>query len=280
MSTLPSPYTYVEGSTAVLFGVGLMGQHVAAELLRCVPLKRLVLIDRDATLKVGTGQQSLSDFAASLPNPQGTTIETRNLDVADDEGMARLFAEVKGVNYLVVTTGISPKGLTPPDQLTRADYLGVFTTNTYGPVNIVNSAVRANALAARSRGVILLSTSAEQGSEGRAAASYEISKYGLRGFVHCQAAYYAREHGLILNGVSPSPLKGPMASGNPVSALRFEAVCAATPTGPTTPANISCETLRLLANECNVVGETVTVSGGYTLPQPVYGLLPGQVIAG
>ena len=61
----------------------------------------------------------------------------------------------------------------------------------------------------RTEVVIILSTSATVGSEGRASAAYEESKGGLMNLLTLQGRYFAEEHGLILNGLAPSPLRGP-----------------------------------------------------------------------
>ena len=116
--------------------------------------------------------------------------------------------------------------------------------NLWGAHNLLKQGIKEKAFAPQARGVIILSTSATVGSEGRASAAYEESKGGLMNLLTLQARHFAEKHSLILNGLAPSPLRGPMAAQNPVSAGRLQAVEDAMPLGGlTTPAHISAATV-------------------------------------
>ncbi|MFN8391208.1 MAG: SDR family oxidoreductase [Bdellovibrionota bacterium] len=273
---MSSPLTFKQDSVALVVGVGLMGQDLARGLLEHVKPKKLILVDASEQLNVAGTPMTLERFAAGLDNPGGAEIVTLTANIADEAAMAALFAAHKDVGYIVITSGISPRPLTPPEQMDQAFYTHVFTVNTWGPINVINEAVKAGALADSSRGVILLSTASLQGAQGRANNAYEVSKWGLRGWLVCQAHHYLTQHNLVLNGISPNPLQGPMAVGNPVSASRVQRVIEETPLGLTRPEHITGQTLFFLADECNSAGQVITTCGGYTIPRPVYGYLPGD----
>lgn len=271
---MQSPLTFQPNAVVIVFGVGLMGQDFAKSILKWTKVKKLILVDAKAQIAVGTDEMSLLRFAECLENPDSAEIVPIVADITDETMMNSLFTEHQGINYLVITSGISPKPLTPPEELDQAFAMMVMKVNTWGPVNVVNAAVRRGALAEHSKGVVLLSTSATDGSEGRATMWYEASKWALLGWLTCQAKYYLKKCGLVLNGISPSPLQGPMASANPTSAGRLEAVAADTPMGLTTAPNISAQIAMFLSNECNSAGQNVVVCGSYTLTDAVYGPLP------
>ena len=89
-----------------------------------------------------------------------------------------------------------------------------------------------------------------------------------------QSRLFAETYGLVLNGLAPSPLRGPMAAQNPVSAGRLQAVEDAMPLGGLTePRHIAAATLFFWAKECWCVGEVLTTDGGYTKHKPIYGAL-------
>ena len=122
--------------------------------------------------------------------------------------------------------------------------------------------------------MIILSTSATVGSEGRASAAYEESKGGLMNLLTLQSRYFLEQHGLVINGLAPSPLRGPMAAQNPVSAGRLQAVEDEMPIGGLTePKHIAAATMYFWSNECWSVGEVLTTDGGYTKHRPIYGSL-------
>lgn len=272
---MQSPFTYRGDSSAMVVGVGLMGQHFAATLLRSVALKRLVLVDAKPNIAVGTESVPLVDFANQLSKEHGIEVASEVIDVTSSEQVGALFQRNRDIGFLQHTAGISPKPLTPPEDLVRADVIGACDVNLWGTHNLIAQGVKSGAFVHGARGVIILSTSATVGSEGRASAAYEESKGGLLNFLRLQARYFAEKYGLILNGLAPSPLRGPMAAQNPVSAGRLAAVEAAMPMGSlTNPEHISAATLFFMAQQCWCLGEVLTVDGGYTKHQPFYGALP------
>ena len=58
-----SPLSYENNSTALIIGVGLMGQHMASHIIQWLNLKKLILVDHSNTISVGTNKMSLADFA-------------------------------------------------------------------------------------------------------------------------------------------------------------------------------------------------------------------------
>jgi NAD(P)-dependent dehydrogenase (short-subunit alcohol dehydrogenase family) len=139
---------------------------------------------------------------------------------------------------------------------------------------VLKQAVNAKAFSPRARGVLLLSTSATVGSEGRASSAYEESKGGLMNLLRFQSRYFVEQHALILNGIAPSPLRGPMAAQNQVCEGRLQAVEDSMPMGSLTePKHISAATMYFWSEECWTVGEVLTTDGGYTKHRPIYGAL-------
>lgn len=270
-----SPLSYEPNATAVVIGVGLMGQHMAQHAPGWLGLKKLVLVDHSPQIQVGTERVALNDFAAQIQAAnEGLEVAAETINIADESQVAELFQRHQGVHYLQHTAGISPKPLTPPEQLAKEDVLGACEVNLWGAHNVLKQAINSRALAPRSRGVLILSTSATVGSEGRASAAYEESKGGLMNLLTLQSRHFLEAHGLILNGIAPSPLRGPMAAQNPTSAGRLQAVEDSMPIGGLTePKHISAATAYFWANECWCVGEVLTTDGGYTKHKPIYGSL-------
>lgn len=274
-----SPLSYTENASAMIIGVGLMGQHMASNIGGWLKLRKLVLVDHASSIRVGSSEMALSDFAKSLTASEGGGPEViaETIDITDEDAVAALFQRHRDIRYFQHTAGISPRPLVPPEQLSRKDVMSACEVNLWGAHNVIKQGVNSGAFAPRARGVILLSTSATVGAEGRASAAYEESKGGLLNLLTLQARHFLEAHGLILNGLAPSPLRGPMAAQNPVSASRLEAVEKAMPLGALTkPKHISAATLFFWAEECWCVGEVLTVDGGYTKHRPIYGPLTGR----
>ena len=269
------PFTYEKSATAMIVGVGLMGQHLATNAGNWLGLKRLILVDHSPIISVGTEKMELAAFGRSISEKvKGLEVCTEAVNVTSEEEVAGFFSKYSGIHYLMLTAGISPKPLTPPEEMTKADVMGACEVNLWGTHNIIKHGIKCQSFAKGARGVIVLSTSATVGSEGRASSAYEESKGGLLNFLRLQARYFVERYDLILNGLAPSPLRGPMAAQNPVSAGRLQAVEDAMPMGELTqPKHISAATMFLWANECWCAGEVLTTDGGYTKHRPVYGPL-------
>lgn len=269
--------SYDAQPTVLIVGVGLMGQYVARHAPAWLNAAKLVLADAADTLAVGTERTTLTRFAQGISdaNPD-TEVVAQTLDVTSEAAVRALFEAHGPVRYLLHTAGISPQPLTPPEALSREDIMRACEVNLWGAANVLKQGVMAGGFAPRTHGVIVLSTSATVGSEGRASAAYEVSKGGLMNLLTLQARHFLETHGLVLNGLAPSPLRGPMAAQNPVSAGRLQAVEDSMPIGGlTTPEHIAAATMYFWANECWCVGEVLTTDGGYTKHKPVYGPLPG-----
>lgn len=275
------PFSYESHATAMIVGVGLMGRFMASQILNWMDLKKLVLVDSSASIAQGNQRIPLSEYADSLQQQcdNGTEVVGEVLDIRDEAAVEKLLQRHQQIGYWMHTAGVSPKPLTPPEQLTRSDLTGAFEINLWGAYNLVKQGVLAGGFARGCRGVLLLSTSATVGSEGRASAAYEVSKAGLSNFLQLHSRYLAEQYGLILNGLAPSPLRGLMAAQNPVSQGRLEAVERATPLGGLTdPTHISSATLFFWAKECWCVGEVLTIDGGYTKHRPIFGPLNAAAV--
>jgi NAD(P)-dependent dehydrogenase (short-subunit alcohol dehydrogenase family) len=219
---------------------------------------------------------SLQDYAASIQAEvsAGTQVVSENVNITDEAAVASFFQRHQGIHYLMHTAGISPRPLTPPEELSKEDVLGACEVNLWGTHNVIKHGVKTGAFVRGARGVLVLSTSATVGAEGRASSAYEESKGGLLNFLRLQSRYFVERYGLILNGLAPSPLRGPMAAQNATAAGRLQAVEDAMPLGALTePKHISAATMFFWAKECWCVGEVLTTDGGYTKHRPIYGPL-------
>jgi NAD(P)-dependent dehydrogenase (short-subunit alcohol dehydrogenase family) len=270
------PMNYRDDATAMIVGIGLMGQHLAGHVMEWLNLKKLILVDCLPTISVAGQPKQLTDFAEELSdrNQHATRVVAETLDVSSEDEVNSLFQRHGNVHYLQHTAGISPKPLTPPEELTKEDILNACNVNLWGAYNVITRGAKSGAFAQGARGVIILSTSATVGSEGRASAAYEVSKGGLMNFLTLQSRYLAERYGLILNALAPSPLRGPMAAQNATGAGRLQAVEDAMPLGSLVePKHISAATTFFWSNECWCVGEVLTTDGGYTKHKPIYGPL-------
>lgn len=258
----------------MIIGVGLMGQHMARNVIQWMGLRKLVLVDHADSIRVGTETKLLSDFAAQLAADSAVEVVAETLNITSEENVAGLFARHPRIDYFQHTAGISPKPLTPPEQMTKADVMGACEVNLWGAHNLLSQGVNSGVFGKGTRGVLILSTSATVGSEGRASSAYEESKGGLMNLLSLQSRHFVEQYGLILNGLAPSPLRGPMAAQNPTSAGRLQAVEDSMPLGGLTePKHISAATMFFWAEECWCVGEILTTDGGYTKHRPIYGAL-------
>jgi NAD(P)-dependent dehydrogenase (short-subunit alcohol dehydrogenase family) len=271
------PYTYKPDAAVLIFGIGLMGQHMASNILKWLDVKKLVISDHAEKIAVGSRQMTLADFSGSLGaegKKNSTEIIAETIDVTSESQVRDMFERHGKIDYLMHTAGIAPNPLTPPEQLTRDTIMRACEVNLWGAHNVIKQGVNTGALR-NARGVIILSTSATVGAEGRASSAYEESKGGLRNLVTLQSRYFVEEYGLVLNGLAPSPLRGPMAAQNPVSAGRLQAVEDTMPMGGLTePKHISAATMFFWADECWCAGEVLTIDGAYTKHKPIYGPIP------
>jgi len=266
--------SYDENPNVMIVGAGLMGQYLANHVGEWLGVAKLILVDGADEINVGGNRTALSDFAQSIAAATSLEVVAETVDVTSEDAVAALFSRHDNIRYLQHTAGISPRPLTPPEKLSKDDVLGACEVNLWGAHNVLKQGILAGAFAARTHGVIILSTSATVGSEGRASAAYEESKGGLFNLLTLQARYFLEAHGLVLNGLAPSPLRGPMAAQNEISARRLQAVEDSMPIGGLTdPSHIAAATMYFWSNECWCVGEVLTIDGGYTKHKPIYGAL-------
>jgi len=269
--------SYYPDGTALIVGVGLMGQFMARHIGGWMRLKRLILVDHTPEILIGDQRVPLGDFGRSVQDSAAGELQvlTEVVDVTSEESTLELMQRSGGIHYWMHTAGVSPRPLTPPEQMTKSDIIGACEINLWGAMNVIKQGCISGGLARGSRGVLVLSTSATVGSEGRASAAYEVSKAGLANLLQLHARYFVETYGLVLNGIAPSPLRGLMAAQNPVSTRRLKAVEDSTPLGGLTePKHIAAACMYLWARECWCVGEIVTTDGGYTKHRPVFGDLP------
>lgn len=172
--------SYDAKPNVMIVGVGLMGQYLASHVGGWLGAAKLVLVDGAEAVNVGGERTALADFAKQVAAAnRSLEVVAETVDVTSEDAVAALFARHGRIRYLQYTAGISPRPLTPPEELSKEDILGACEVNLWGAHNVLKQGIRAGAFARRSHGVIILSTSATVGSEGRASAAYEASKGGL-----------------------------------------------------------------------------------------------------
>ena len=153
--------TYRPRANAMIIGVGLMGQHMASNLLQWLDLEKLVLVDHAAEISVGTETMPLTQFAEQIETASDTdsSVVAETVNITSETEVQSLFERHPKIDYLQHTAGISPKPLTPPEQMTKDDVMGACEVNLWGTHNVIKQGVNAGALR-DARGVLLLSTSA------------------------------------------------------------------------------------------------------------------------
>lgn len=275
-----NPFAYVSNAVVVVVGVGLMGQDFARTVLKCLDVKKLILVDKFESIKVSGVSTPLAEFGQGLDSGS-TEIVTLTVDIADENAVGAIYdaAGDDEIHYLVITSGISPSPRTDPLNVTAQLRQEVMEANAYGPMNVVHEGLRRKAFALGARCSLLLSTAATNTAEGRANYAYCISKAALRQWMKAEAWQFATNYSFVVNGVSPNPLEGPMATGDQEGAARVADVTAKSPTGLTTPADVTATILFQLSSRFNGVGKDIVLDGGYCLPHAYHGALPGSSTA-
>ncbi len=87
-----SALTYETDATAMIFGVGLMGQFLATNAPSWLRLSKLVLVDHADEINVAGTMTPLVEFAEVVASSTGNTeVVAETLDVSSDEDVAGLF---------------------------------------------------------------------------------------------------------------------------------------------------------------------------------------------
>ena len=210
-----APLSYDETPNVMIVGIAscaIPRQPTSASGWRCQARSS----SAPAPINVGGERTALSGASVDRRANPSLQVVAETVDVTSEAAVAALFARHHNIRYLQHTAGISPRPLTPPEELSKEDILGACEVNLWGAHDVLKQGIRAGAFAPRTHGVVFLSTSATVGSEGRASAAYEASKGGLLNLLTLQARYFLEAHGLVLNGLAPSPLRGPMAAQNAI----------------------------------------------------------------
>src|SRR5687768_3448534 len=99
----PCPFTYKSDATVLVIGVGLMGQHMASNVLNWLDVKKLVISDYAETILVGTEETRLTDFAASVGAGQNGSADViaETVDVTSEEQVKSLLERHGKIDYLL-----------------------------------------------------------------------------------------------------------------------------------------------------------------------------------
>ena len=152
----PLPLTYKPQASVLIMGVGLMGQHMACNVLNWLDVKKLVIADHTETIMVGTEPTRISDFAASIAAQHDGTAEViaETVDVTSEEQVKDLLERHGKIDYFMHTAGIAPSPLTPPEQLTKDAIMRAYEVNLWGVHNVLKQGVKGGSLRG-ARGVIV-----------------------------------------------------------------------------------------------------------------------------
>ena len=142
--------SYDKTPNVMIVGVGLMGQSLANHVGEWLGAAKLVLVDGGDTINVAGERTALADFAELIAaaNPS-LEVVAETVDVTSEDAVAALFSRHDNVRYLQHTAGISPKPLTPPEELSKQDILRACEVNLWGAHNVLKQGIHAGAFAPR-----------------------------------------------------------------------------------------------------------------------------------
>ena len=125
-----------------------MGQHMASNVLNWLDVKKLVLSDVTDTILVGRNRTKLTDFAASFSASRKDNVDViaEITDVTSEEEVGRPLQRHGKIDYLMLTVGIAPSPVTPPEQLTKEAITGAYEVNLWGTHNIIKQGVNSGTL--------------------------------------------------------------------------------------------------------------------------------------
>ena len=137
--------SYDENPNVMIVGVGLMGQYLANHVGEWLGAAKLVLVDGAAAINVEGERTALSDFAQPIAAANPSSRSLRKPSMSPVKTVAALFSRHDNIRYLQHTAGISPRPLTPPEELSKEDILGACEVNLWGALNMLKQGIRAGA---------------------------------------------------------------------------------------------------------------------------------------
>ena len=136
--------SYDRAPNVMIVGVGLMGQYLANHVGDWLGAAKLVLVDGGAAINVAGQRTALADFAQVIAAAHPSLeVVAETVDITREDAVAALFARHDNIRYLQHTAGISPRPLTPPEELSKDDILGACEVNLWGAHNVLKQGIRA-----------------------------------------------------------------------------------------------------------------------------------------
>jgi 2-keto-3-deoxy-L-fuconate dehydrogenase len=251
-------------NTALVTGAASGIGRAVAHALANQGVKRLILVDRDAT--------RLDQLAREMPETQ-TVLAVG--DVADADFWARTQALLVDLDMAVINAGVS--GASTITETDFDEWRRILSINLDGAFLSLQAAMRAMTKAVEPKGSIVFTASASGLKAEVGTAAYGASKAGLLQLMRVAAKEGAAQ-GIRVNAIAPAGVETAMWSGTAyfrdrVSALGSEAAvyaeiaAAGTPLGRFATADeIAAQICFLLSPAAaTITGATLSSDGGYLL---------------
>lgn len=190
--------------------------------------------------------------------PEGLDIETREVDVTNDDHLKSLFAEVKRLDVLVPAAGIS-MGSKEMEWVAYNKVLSIQLQGVYRTINLAADLLKA------SKGSVINIASMYAYFGGGAAVAYSSAKGGIVQLTKSLAEAWGKD-GVRVNAVAPGWIKTPLLDA--VEQIRpggNERILSRTPAGRFGETSEIGSVIAFLASDAAsfVNGVTLPVDGGY-----------------
>ncbi len=239
---------YLAGRTALVTGAGRgLGRAISRRLAELGA--RLALGDIDA---------GALDETAHLIHDLGGEAVTYVFDVSDADAVCSALAHIGPLEILVNNAGICP--LTPPDEISEAEWDRVLAVNLKGPFLCTREALPALRAAGWGRVINIASLAGQMGGIA-VGVHYAASKAGLLGLTKAFARLLA-PYGVTVNGIAPGTLETGLTAGWPEQVR--QGLQAKIPLGRFIQPEEVAEVVAFLCSPAAVAitGATVDVNGG------------------
>jgi NAD(P)-dependent dehydrogenase (short-subunit alcohol dehydrogenase family) len=197
------------------------------------------------------------NVAPSVRAVDGGSIETRNLDVANQASVDALFADIGSLDLLVNCAGIIKRG-----EEHKVDvFQQVIEVNLTGTMRVCSAA---RPLLAKSKGCIVNTASMLTFFGGGLVPGYSASKGGIGQLTKSLAIAYAGD-AIRVNAIAPGWIATPLTADLQNDPARSGPILARTPLGRWgTPDDVASAAVFLCSGAAGfVTGITLPIDGGY-----------------